>query len=159
MNPYSDKLWMVYDALAFAFNPDMREKESSKDDHQKTDEQKENQETTHETTDTSNKTIYTKDDEEIKKLYELIMQGQSLEKEFDNGMIKDFEDLLKLEKKQKDTKVSQLYEQMEELEKQEKKAADSFDQKYYDLNDTMNQLSDEVEMDQKSLLRMEETLQ
>ena len=54
--------------------------------------------------------MYTKSDEEIKRLYDLIMEGQSLEKEFENGMIADFEDLLKLEKEKKDTKIGTLKE-------------------------------------------------
>ena len=94
LNPYSDKLWMVYDLLADAFNP--KAHKSNKDQEEEKDKNTE--------------TIYTKSDEEIKRLYDLIMEGQSLAKEFENGMIADFEDLLKLEKEKKDTKISTLKE-------------------------------------------------
>ena len=93
LNPYSDKLWMVYDLLADAFNPNAHK--SNKDQEEK---------------DKNTETIYTKSDEEIKRLYDLIMEGQSLEKEFENGMIADFEDLVKLEKEKKDTKIGTLKE-------------------------------------------------
>lgn len=68
-------------------------------------------------------TVYTKDYEEIEKMYNMILEGQSLETEFENGMIKDFNDLLAVERNQKDTKMNELFKQLQQYENQEKESS------------------------------------
>ena len=74
-------------------------------------------------------------------------------------MIKDFDDLLKQEKKQKDAKMNQLLKEMDKYEKQEKQSSDFFKSQYSDLGGMIKQLDSEISMDKKSLNRMETLLE
>ena len=50
----------------------------------------------------------------------MIQNGQSLEKEFENGLIKDYEDLLQIAKSKQDgQKMNKLEKQLEDIEKKE----------------------------------------
>ena len=93
---------MIYDALSEAFDPSARlpREHPTNNSHSNTkNEQPKETKTVYET-------IYTKDDEEIQELYNLIKSGQTLEKQFEGGMIKNFDDLLRQEQSGKDTKMS-----------------------------------------------------
>ena len=93
INPYAQDLFMVYDALSEAFDPDSRLPRKKP-----TEKESDNINNNHEQgTKTIVETVYAKDDEEIEKLYSLIKNGQTLEQEFEGGMIKNFDDLLRKE--------------------------------------------------------------
>ena len=157
INPWAGDLFMVYDALSESFDPDARmpmPRPAPFDNNSSNNNSKNEQQTTN----VIEKTIYTKDDEEIKKLYDLIKNGQTLEQEFEGGMIKNFEDLLRKEQSGKDAKMNQLLKEMEEYERQEKSSAQSFQRQYNDLTGSINKLDNEVSQDKKSLSRMEDML-
>lgn len=94
INPYAQDLFMVYDALSEAFDPSSRLPRPSPGYNPTNNNDKGNEQ---QTTNIIEKTIYSKDDKEIEKLYNMIKNGQTLEQEFEGGMIKNFDDLLRKE--------------------------------------------------------------
>lgn len=92
MNPdIADELWLVYDELSNLF--ENIERVDNKVEYNPVQ---------------PTKTIYTKDYSDIEAMYQLIMDGQSLESEFEGSMIQDFNDLMTLERNQKDAKMNKL---------------------------------------------------
>lgn len=154
-NPDADLLWPLYDSLAEAFTPltdDEGDAAIEKPDVEQTSEKVEP------IVQVVEKTVYTKDTAEIEKLYNMILAGQSLEDEFESGMIKDFNDLLEVERNQKDNKINDLFKQLQEYEQEEQKSAAAFGDKFEEMDSSMTKMYDRMQGDQTRLSRMEEMM-
>lgn len=128
MNPdIADELWLVYDELSNLFeNIERVDNKVVYNPVQPT------------------KTIYTKDYSDIEAMYQLIMDGQSLESEFEGSMIQDFDDLMTLERNQKDAKMNKLLTQMYAKDVEEEEAEESLNENFSDFENMMEELEDQM---------------
>lgn len=128
MNPdIADELWLVYDELSNLFeNIERVDNKVVYNPVQPT------------------KTIYTKDYSDIEAMYQLIMDGQSLESEFEGSMIQDFNDLMTLERNQKDAKMNKLLTQMYAKDVEEEEAEESLNENFSDIENMMEELEDQM---------------
>lgn len=128
MNPdIADELWLVYDELSNLFeNIERVDNKVMYNPVQPT------------------KTIYTKDYSDIEAMYQLIMDGQSLESEFEGSMIQDFNDLMTLERNQKDAKMNKLLTQMYAKDVEEEEAEESLNENFSDIENMMEELEDQM---------------
>ena len=128
MNPdIADELWLVYDELSNLFeNIERVDNKVVYNPVQPT------------------KTIYTKDYSDIEAMYQLIMDGQSLESEFEGSMIQDFDDLMTLERNQKDAKMNKLLTQMYAKDVEEEEAEESLNENFSDIENMMEELEDQM---------------